>query len=221
MSISPEKSANSAYYRKMLYLLPKERVLRAEIATETELALIALLNYMELEYRKSLDDFLRNYGDFSDRLNVIYNRADEMAFDNKSLRSQRFSEVQRENFSRLLPVTLARLEKAEELRDLGETLAIAWLFSAKRARSAARGNTNSLRNCGQLDDFQRQGYRYKRWHTVMDGRERLTHAVANRTVVRIDEPFIIGGYRMMFPRDTTYGAPMREIANCRCQITGE
>lgn len=215
------RKLNNAYYRQMLYLTRGERSLRAEIATETEIALISLLNYMQAEYRKSLDDFIRNYGNFSDQLNVIYNRADDMAFSSKSLRSQRFSAEQRRNFLLLLSVTLARLEKAEAMKELGETIAIAWLFSATRAASAARGNTNSLRNCGQLDDMQRNGYRYKRWHTVMDGRERLTHAVVNNSVVRIDEPFIVGGYRMMFPRDTTYGAPMREIANCRCQITGE
>ena len=78
------RKLNNAYYRQMLYLTRSERSLRAEIATETEIALISLLNYMQAEYRKSLDDFIRNYGNFSDQLNVIYNRADDMAFSSKS-----------------------------------------------------------------------------------------------------------------------------------------
>lgn len=190
---------------------------RSEIASLQEIELITLLNYMESEYRKSLDDFINNYGNFSDELNRIYNLADNAVFGKDySPFSERFSENQRGEWNKLLPVTLKRLKNAE---NYGES-AIFWLFAANRAERAARNNTNSLCNCKKLDDLKKQGYKYKQWHTIMDGRERATHAVANNQIVPIDQPFIVGGFQMMFPRDISFGAPPREILNCRCSITG-
>lgn len=198
--------------------MPKSEIKeRTEIATIQEIELIKLLNYMQDEYKKSLDDFINNYGNFSDGLNKIYNIADNDVFGGeKSAYAENFSDIQRSEWNKLLPVTLKRLK----LYDYAEDISILWLFSASRAERAARNNTNSLCNCRRLDDLKKQGYKYKKWHTIMDGKERATHAVANGQTVPIDEPFTVGGYLMMFPRDTTYGAPPQEIINCRCSITG-
>lgn len=208
---------NKRYFADIPYLPRDEIEERAEIATLTEIELIPLLNYMEEEYRKSLDDFISGYGAFSDQLNHIYNLADEEVFgDNKSAFAEQFSERQRGEWDKLLPVTLRRLK----IYDYATDLSFLWLFSARRAEKAARNNTNSLCNCQRLERLKQQGYKYKRWNTIMDGRERPTHAIANGQTVPIDAPFIVGGYRMMFPRDVTYGAPPSEIINCRCSITG-
>lgn len=208
---------NKRFFAEIPFL-PKDEVNeRAEVATLQEIELIALLNYMEAEYRKSLDDFINNYGNFSDQLNRIYNTADSEVFGNEhSPFSERFSENQRKEWNKLLPVTLKRLKKAEEC----DESVIFWLFAANRAERAARNNTNSLCDCKRFVDLKKQGYRYKQWHTIIDGRERATHAIANGQIVPIDQPFVVGGYQMMFPRDTTYGAPPSEIVNCRCSITG-
>lgn len=208
---------NKQYFAEIPFLPKGEVKERAEVATLQEIELIALLNYMEAERRKSLDNFINNYGNFSDELNRIYNLADSAVFnEDYSPFSERFSEIQREEWNKLLPVTLKRLKKAEE----NDETAIFWLFAANRAERAARNNTNSLFNCKRFVDLKKQGYRYKQWHTIIDGRERATHAVANNQVVPIDQPFIVGGFQMMFPRDISFGAPPREILNCRCSITG-
>lgn len=208
---------NMRYFEKIPFLPKDEIEERAEAATLQEIELIALLNYMEAEYRKSLDDFINNYGNFSDELNRIYNLADNAVFgDDYSPFSERFSENQRREWNKLLSVTLKRLKNAENY----DESAIFWLFAANRAERAARNNTNSLCNCKRLDNLRSQGFKYKQWHTIMDGRERATHAVANNQIVPIDQPFIVGGFQMMFPRDISFGAPPREILNCRCSITG-
>lgn len=208
---------NKRYFEDIPYLPRDEIEERAEIATLTEIQLIPLLNYMESEYRKSLDDFINNYGDFSDQLNRIYNFADEEVFgDSKSPLAEKFSEEQRGEWNKLLPVTLRRLK----VYDYAGDLSFLWLFSANRAEKAARNNTNSLCNCQRLERLKQQGYQNKQWHTITDGHERATHHAVNGKIVPIDEPFIVGGYRMMFPRDVTYGAPPKEIINCRCSITG-
>lgn len=208
---------NRRYFKDIPFLTESEIQERVAIATLTEIELIALLNYMDAEYRKSLDDFINNYGNFSDQLNRIYDlSADNVFSANKSPFTERFIEIQRGEWNKLLPVTLKHLRK----REYDVDIAVLWLFSASRAERAARNNTNSLCACQKLETLKQQGYKYKQWKTIMDGRERDTHAIANGQTVPIDEPFIVGGYRMMFPRDVTYGAPPKEIINCRCSIIG-
>lgn len=55
------------------------------------------------------------------------------------------------------------------------------------------------------------------WLTQEDERVRTPHAEADGQTVPIDKPFIIGGYKMMFPGDTlTDDAPGELVINCRC-----
>lgn len=218
------KKANSLYFAEMRGISLEEKTRRADISAKTAILLIELFNRMYGEARKSLEDFMQNYGDFSDELNVIYNQSAEKSLQTPSLVSMSFEAVQKQQFMQILPSTLKRVEKAYSFTDAAAIIAalsaMSYAFSAKRAVSAARNNTNSLCNCDVLAQLREQGYTRKRWNTVMDGRERDTHARVNSTVVGIDETFTVGGYRMMFPRDTSYGAPPSEIINCRCTISG-
>lgn len=56
----------------------------------------------------------------------------------------------------------------------------------------------------------------KQWVTVGDRRVRSTHVSADKQVVSIDEPFMVGGYPMRHPGDLSLGAPVKEWINCRC-----
>lgn len=56
----------------------------------------------------------------------------------------------------------------------------------------------------------------KTWITLADSRVRESHRAVNGRSVLLNEPFIVGGARLMFPGDTSLGAPIREIINCRC-----
>lgn len=56
----------------------------------------------------------------------------------------------------------------------------------------------------------------KSWMTMRDKRVRRTHKEAEGQSRPVNEAFIVGGSRMMYPGDTSLGAPIREIANCRC-----
>jgi len=56
----------------------------------------------------------------------------------------------------------------------------------------------------------------KNWLTMRDRRVRHTHKEAEGQSRALNEAFNVGGARMMFPGDTSLGAPIREIANCRC-----
>lgn len=59
----------------------------------------------------------------------------------------------------------------------------------------------------------------KSWVTVGDANVRATHVAADGQNVSIDDPFIVGGFRMRHPGDLSLGAPIREWINCRCTST--
>ena len=55
-----------------------------------------------------------------------------------------------------------------------------------------------------------------KWDSTGDAKTRPTHAAANGQVVAYGEPFIVGGYSMLHPLDSSLGAPAEEIVQCRC-----
>ena len=68
-----------------------------------------------------------------------------------------------------------------------------------------------------LDALDARGAGRKRWVTRRDDRVRPTHAAADGQTVLVGEPFIVGGWALMFPGDPV--APLVETAGCRCVIT--
>lgn len=56
----------------------------------------------------------------------------------------------------------------------------------------------------------------KTWVSQGDSRVRETHLEADGQTVPSNEPFIVGDSRLMVPGDTSLGASLDEIMNCRC-----
>ena len=57
------------------------------------------------------------------------------------------------------------------------------------------------------------------WDSAGDARTRETHAAADlQDPVPQGQPFIVGGYSLMYPGDTSLGAPAEEVINCRCYV---
>ena len=88
---------------------------------------------------------------------------------------------------------------------------------------AARTGITAAQNAGRLDSYiaaEKMGIQIKRrWVCTKDARTRLSHGMADGQIVEgTKKPFIVGGYKMMFPGDKSMGAPGHEIYNCRCTI---
>ena len=86
---------------------------------------------------------------------------------------------------------------------------------------AARTGITAAQNAGRLDSYiaaEKMGIQIKRrWVCTKDARTRLSHGMADgQIVVGTKKPFIVGGYKMMFPGDKSLNAPGHEIYNCRC-----
>lgn len=62
----------------------------------------------------------------------------------------------------------------------------------------------------------------KEWETMGDGKVRrppessFNHVAANGQRVGIMEPYIVSGQLLMYPGDTSMGASIGNVANCRC-----
>lgn len=105
------------------------------------------------------------------------------------------------------------IEKAE-----GDKAKLKKALSRERARDCARNSTNIAVNTLDYDTAINRGYRKKKWKTMLDGKERDSHREAHGQTVDIDKPFIVNGYKMDFPMDESYGAPLTEILSCRCAV---
>ena len=56
----------------------------------------------------------------------------------------------------------------------------------------------------------------KRWDTIMDGKERRAHELANNQTQSLKQPFIVGGEELLFPGDP--GGKPSNVINCRCSL---
>lgn len=63
------------------------------------------------------------------------------------------------------------------------------------------------------------GVRYdKQWVISGLGNTRETHEIMDGVVVDMDEPFTLPDCQMMYPHDSSLGAPAGEIINCACDV---
>lgn len=87
---------------------------------------------------------------------------------------------------------------------------------------AARTAVTGAQNAGRQDSYDaavKMGIEMeKQWLATLDARTRPDHAAADGQKVDEDKPFTVGGYKLMFPGDRSYGAPGHELYNCRCTM---
>lgn len=56
----------------------------------------------------------------------------------------------------------------------------------------------------------------KEWTTIVDGKQRSSHFEAHRQRVPTNKSFIVQSQSLKFPGDTSQGATIDNVANCRC-----
>lgn len=87
--------------------------------------------------------------------------------------------------------------------------------AVRTARTAITAAQNGGRQA-TMDSAKAMGVKLrKRWVSAKDGRVRDVHGQADGQTVPTDEPFIVGGEKLMFPGDRT-SASAWNLYNCRC-----
>lgn len=99
---------------------------------------------------------------------------------------------------------------SERLREIYE-------FSESRAETIARTEIITAGRSGQyFGDIQSGIVIGKQWRSALQERTRDAHRSADGQIVKVDEPFIVGGERLLFPGDTSLGASASNVIQCRC-----
>lgn len=99
-----------------------------------------------------------------------------------------------------------------------------WAFSYERATRIVQTEITAAQNAAahySLEMFADTSTITKNWLATNDKRTRDTHMTAHMTQrdIEYSKPFIVGGAELMYPGDTSLGAPAREIVRCRCTVT--
>lgn len=107
------------------------------------------------------------------------------------------------------------IQKGESYKKLAERVRATFNDMSKtRAMRIAVTETSIAFEQGRHDAMIQAGAEWKEWLTSQDDRVRLTHYGLDGKRVPMAEPFIVGGFPMMFPCDPN--GPPSEIINCRC-----
>lgn len=87
-----------------------------------------------------------------------------------------------------------------------------------RADVIAQTETGGAYSFARNEGMKETGVQMKEWLASPDGSVRETHAAASGQVVGVEEAFEVGGFKLMFPGDSSLGAPADETVNCRCVV---
>lgn len=96
---------------------------------------------------------------------------------------------------------------------------IAPSVGSRRAQTIARTETHGAANLGGKATADAAGVEMEReWvAATRSNRTRETHLKADGQRVGMNEPFVVGGVELMYPGDSSAGAPSETI-NCRCVV---
>lgn len=93
-----------------------------------------------------------------------------------------------------------------------------YFYSEDRARAIAEGESNSVWNHTEYENAVKNKH-YKTWNTIMDGKERDSHAEVNGLTIPINDVFHLQGGDCYYPRSDELGLSDDEIVNCRCSLS--
>lgn len=92
-------------------------------------------------------------------------------------------------------------------------------FEFYRARRIARTELNSATNAATVEGWrQSEVIEGKEWLCACDQVSRDWHKNANSQQVPLEEPFLVGGEKLMHPGDSSQGASAKNIVHCRCSM---
>lgn len=114
------------------------------------------------------------------------------------------------------------LLKGESIRDMAKRIKAVTERNLADSIRIARTETTRVENSARIDvgkKGEKLGFKMlKEWVATSDDRTRDAHAAADGQRVPLDEPFIVGGEKLMYPGDFSLGASPSNTINCRCTV---
>ncbi len=92
-----------------------------------------------------------------------------------------------------------------------------YFLSQDRATIISVNEAQTVLGYSELLGAIKNGYTKKKWLTERDNKVRKTHIELDGLTIDINTPFLVGDSLMMYAHDgVTFGADVKELANCRC-----
>lgn len=119
------------------------------------------------------------------------------ALSNKEIADKSYVELNKRNTVRATTIATTETQKAAEGTKFLEA--------------------NTLINTGaEVNGLQVSKMTTKEWNAVLDTHTRSFHAVADGQRKPVDEPYSVDNELLMYPGDTSLGASLYNVINCRC-----
>lgn len=191
-------------------------------------------------YKRGIAEFLFNLADFKAALLLDFRGvtadalqragrqvADELNLDDafeqpapfvaEYLRSREnlIESISNQTFAKLKAELEAGVNAGETMAQLSGRVKRAFNgISNSKANTVARTETATVYSQGRHKAMSIARVPYKKWLTSGNANVRPAHASANGQVVRVDEPFTVGGEHLMHPNDPNGSA--ENVINCEC-----
>ena len=148
---------------------------------------------------------------------VFHRAARAWLEDNGAVHAQGIVDTTQETANRAV---LVGVERNETRQGIAAMISASVRESAPgRAQNIARTETHSAANLGSLEAAEEiNPTAYKIWIATPDNRTRDQHRAAHNQKVKITEPFIVGGERLMYPGHWSLGGSGWNIYGCRCAM---
>lgn len=102
---------------------------------------------------------------------------------------------------------LLRITGTDRFRNRAQTITTTEVTRAANAGALAAA----------LQAQQELGVILKQWNNSADDRVRETHELTDNAEIPLNQPFMVGGFPMMFPADPS--GPPHEVISCRCDLS--
>jgi len=126
------------------------------------------------------------------------------------------SNINSTTVDKLIAQVESALESGAPVNELQQAIIDTGIFDPKRALMLSRTITGTAANLGQVLGAAQSGATEKTWETA-SSEVRDSHKKMNGKTIPIDESFIVGGKKAMFPLDNQL--PPAERVNCRCTLS--
>ena len=132
---------------------------------------------------------------------------------------RRITSVSEATRSQIIAQIVAGQNAGESVSEIAKRIATA-IPSISRQRGAliARTETHGAANFGADGAARETGLDLrKEWVAAHDERTRSSHAEADGQIVHMDQPFTVGGEKLMYPGDPAGSGS--NVINCRCSVS--